>query len=194
MAFAAYPLVFGMQQLMEGIVWHGIEDGNLSVIEMASRSFAFFSHFFWLFWVPFSVWLLETDPTRKRFLLFLTAFGFCYGLSIFIPLLQEGWLSVEVARNSLDYRATMIYDGVIDRTVIRIVYALQVVTAFMVSTNPKVRLFGILILLSVIAAFIFYKYAFVSVWCFFAALLSFYIAYMVRDVRAFNSAKFIPES
>lgn len=192
MAFAVYPMFFGLQQFMEGIVWRGIDMGNLGLIEVSARGFAFFSHFFWLFWVPFSVWLLETDTTRKKFLLFLTAFGFCYGLSIFIPLLREGWLSVEVANNSLDYRATMIYDGVVDRTIIRIVYALQVVTAFMVSTNPRIRHFGVLILLSVIAAFIFYKYAFVSVWCFFAALLSLYMLYMLRDVRTLNAVKVMP--
>lgn len=194
MAFAAYPMAFGLQQVMEGIVWRGIDTGNLSLIEMAARGFAFFSHFFWLFWVPFSVWLLETDTTRKKILLFLTAFGFCYGLSIFIPLLREEWLSVEVVRDSLDYRATMIYDGVVDRIIVRIVYALQVVTAFMVSTNPRVRLFGVLILLSVIAAFIVYKHAFVSVWCFFAALLSIYMVYMVRDVRALKTAKVLAGS
>jgi len=192
MAFATYPLAFGLQQVMEGLVWNGIEAGNLNLVEMAARGFALFSHFFWLFWVPFSVWLLESDRTRRKILLILTAFGFCYGLSIFIPLLRDGWLSVAVAHNSLDYRATMIYDGAVDRIVIRIVYALQVVTAFMVSTNPKVRLFGFLILLSVIAAFIFYKYAFVSVWCFFAALLSLYMVYMLRDVKSFQTMKVAP--
>jgi hypothetical protein len=194
MAFASYPILFGLQQVIEGIVWRGIEAGNQIQIEMAARSFAFFSHFFWLFWVPFSVWLLETEPNRKKILAFLTAFGFCYGLSIFIPLFREGWLSVEVVRNSLDYRATMIYDGVVDRIIIRIAYALQVVTAFMLSTNQRVRLFGVLILLSVIAAFISYKYAFVSVWCFFASLLSLYMVYMVRDVGVLKSVKVVPGS
>ena len=179
LAFAAYPLAFGIQQAIEGLVWQGIDGADPGLVDAAARGYTFFSHFFWLFWVPFSVWLVETGTMRRKLLLLLTVFGAVYGLSMYLPLLlQEGWLSVEVVRHSLDYRASMIYDGVIDRTVIRVVYAIQVVMAFMLSTNPQVRLFGGLILLSVIVAFLVWRHAFVSVWCFFAALLSFYMLYM----------------
>jgi hypothetical protein len=182
LAFAAYPLAFGMQQAIEGLVWQGIDSGNPDLVDVAARGYTFFSHFFWLFWVPFSVWLVEPGARRRKLLLFLTVFGAVYGLSMYVPLLlQEGWLRVEVVRHSLDYRASMIYDGVVDRIVIRVVYAIQVVTAFMLSTNPRVRLFGGLILLSVIVAFLVWRHAFVSVWCFFAALLSFYMLYMLRN-------------
>jgi len=183
LAFAAYPLAFGMQQAIEGLLWQGIDTGNPELVDAAARGFTFFSHFFWLFWVPFSVWLLETDATRRKALLFLVVFGAGYGLSMFVPLLlQEGWLKVEVVRHSLDYRASMIYDGVVDRIIIRVVYAMQVVAAFMLSTNPKVRLYGVFILLSVAGAFLSYRHAFVSVWCFFAALLSLYMLYLLKGV------------
>jgi len=183
LAFAIYPVAFGMQQALEGLVWNGINQGNSALVDNAAIGFAFFSHFFWLFWVPFSVWLLETNATRRKILLTLTIFGACYGTSIFVPLLQEGWMTVEVMHHSIVYQATMIYDDYIDRMIIRVIYALQVVTAFLISSNPKVRSFGILIMLSVIAAFATYRYAFVSVWCFFAALLSFYMLYMLREVK-----------
>jgi hypothetical protein len=184
LAFASYPLAFGLQQLGEGFVWLGLGSGDGELVNTSALGFAFFSHFFWLFWVPFSVWLLETDRTRRKILLFLSVFGACYGISIFIPLFQEGWLRVEVMHHSIAYQATMIYDDYIDRLVIRLIYALQVVTAFMISSNHKVRIFGVLILLSVIMAFATYRYAFVSVWCFFAAILSIYMLYMVKDVKS----------
>jgi hypothetical protein len=179
---AAYPLAFGLQQAIEGVVWHGINSDNQSLVDLASRCYVFFSHFFWLFWVPFSVYYLETGRTRKRFLGILTVLGLLYGLSLFMPLiLREGWLVVELARHSLLYKTTMIYDGIIDRQLVRGIYALQVFLALVLSSYPRVRVFGVMILISVIGTFVFFKYAFVSVWCFFAAILSAYLLVVLRN-------------
>lgn len=181
---AIYPLAFGLQQAIEGSVWHGINSNNQSLVDIGSHFYVFFSHFFWLFWVPFSVYYMERTGARKRFLGMLTILGALYGLSLFIPLiLNKGWLVVEVAQNSLLYKTTMIYDGIIDRQVVRGIYALQVFLALILSTNSKVRVFGILILISVIGTFVLFKYAFVSVWCFFAAILSAYLLFMLKSER-----------
>lgn len=181
---AVYPLAFGLQQAIEGSVWYGINSNNQLLVDTASHVYVFFSHFFWLFWVPFSVYYMEKAGTRKRFLGMLTILGALYGLSLFLPLvLNKGWLVVEVAQNSLLYKTTMIYDGIIDRQIVRSIYALQVFLALILSTSSKVRVFGMLILMSVIGTFILFKYAFVSVWCFFAAILSAYILFMLRSER-----------
>ena len=181
---AAYPMAFGLQQAIEGAVWLGINSNNQSLVDMASLGYVFFSHFFWLFWVPFSVYYMEMAGTRKRFLGILTILGFLYGLSLFTPLiLREGWLVIEVVQNSLLYKTTMIYDGIVDRQVVRGVYALQVFLALILSSNPKIRIFGVMILVSVLGTFVFFKYAFVSVWCFFAAILSAYLLMVLQSER-----------
>ena len=187
---AAYPLAFGLQQAIEGAVWHGINSGNQSLVDYAAQYYVFFSHFFWLFWVPFSVYYMEKAGARKRFLGILTIIGALYGLSLFIPLiLGEGWLVVELVRDSILYSTTTIYDGIIDRQVVRGIYALQVFLALVLSSNPRVRVFGVMILISVTGAFVFFKYAFVSVWCFFAAILSAYILFMLkRESRLINQS------
>jgi len=181
---AAYPMAFGLQQAIEGAVWLGINSNNQSLVDVASLGYVFFSHFFWLFWVPFSVYYMETAGARKRFLGVLTILGFLYGLSLFLPLiLREGWLVIETAQDSLLYKTTMIYDGIVNRQVVRGIYALQVFLALILSTNRKVRVFGIMILMSVLGTFAFFKYAFVSVWCFFAAILSAYLLLILRSER-----------
>ena len=181
---AAYPLAFGMQQAIEGVVWHGMNSNNESLVYISSQGYVFFSYFFWLFWVPFSVYYLEKEGARKRFLGVLSIMGFLYGLSLFMPIiLRDGWLVIEIAQNSLLYKSTTIYDGIIDRQVIRGIYAIQVFLALILSTNLKVRIFGVMILASVIGTFVFYKYAFVSVWCFFAAILSAYLLVILQSER-----------
>ena len=61
------------------------------------------------------------------------------------------------------------------------IYALQVFLALILSTNHKVRLFGVMIMISVIGTFAFFKYAFVSVWCLFAAILSVYLLIALKS-------------
>ena len=178
---AAYPLAFGIQQAFEGAVWHGINSSNPALVDVASQGYVFFSHFFWLFWVPFSVYFMEDRGPRKRFLGALTILGALYGLSLFIPLiLWDGWLVIELVQDSILYRTTMIYDDIIDRQVVRGIYALQVFLALVLSSNIRIRIFGIIILTSVVGTFAFFKYAFVSVWCFFAAILSVYLLFALR--------------
>lgn len=183
--FAAFPLAFGLQQGIEGFVWLGIQGGNDAMVSIASRGFLFFSHFFWLAWVPFSVWMIETNGARKRAAAVLTTIGFVYGLSIFLPSFLIGtWLAMELVNQSLDYRTTLIYDGFVSRTVLRLFYAAIVVSALFVSSDRRIQLFGALVAVSLALTYAFFAYAFISVWCFFAAILSAYLtAIIVLDNR-----------
>lgn len=178
--FAAFPLAFGIQQGFEGLVWLGIQGGNDAMVSISSRGFLFFSHFFWLVWVPFSVWMIETNLARKRVVAVLTAIGFVSGLSIFLPSFLIGdWLSMEQVNRSLDYKTTLIYDSFINRTVLRFFYAVIVLSALFLSTDHRIQVFGTLVLASLAVAYVFFAYALISVWCFFTAILSAYLAAII---------------
>jgi len=173
---AVYPIVFSIQQAIEGILWIGFNAGDQTTIAAASRGFLFFSHLFWLAWIPFSVYWLGGETWRRRLLLALTIVGALFGLSIFLPsFLIADWLSVEQAWHSLEYRTVLIYEGIVNRTVLRGIYALIIVSALLLAPNPQVRTFGGLIAASLIVAFLFFAHAFISVWCFLAAVLSSYV-------------------
>lgn len=181
LAFAAFPLAFGVQQFFEGMVWLGLGRDDAALVQAASRGFLFFSHFFWLAWVPFAAWMIEPHPVRRRIMAALTALGFVYGLSIFLPaFLLSGGLWVEMVRHSLEYHTMLIYEDVIDRSILRVVYAIIVVTALFLSSDRRVRLFGVLILVSLLVTYAFFAYAFISVWCFFAAALSLYLVAVIH--------------
>ncbi len=176
--FAAFPLAFGLQQALEGAVWLGLAADNTGLVAAASRGFLFFSHFFWLAFVPFAVWRLEADPKRKRFLAGLAMLGFVYGLSILLPaLFQRGGLEVEVVQRSLEYHTVLIYEGFISRAVLKVFYAIIVVSALALSSNGYIRFFAVMITLSLLLTYVFFAYAFISVWCFFAAGLSLYLVW-----------------
>lgn len=183
--FAAFPLAFGIQQGFEGFVWLGIQGGNDAMVSISSRGFFFFSHFFWLVWVPFSVWMIETNQTRKRIVAVLTTIGFVFGLSLFLPSFLIGdWLSIEPVNRSLDYKTTLIYDSFINRTVLRFFYAAVVFSALFLSTDRRIQVFGALVMASLAVTYSFFAYAPISIWCFFAAILSAYLAaIIVLDIR-----------
>lgn len=184
MPLAIYPLAFSIQQALECVLWLGVTSGDSATIAVASRGFLFFSHFFWLAWVPYSAYCLETETRRRKAFLGLTAIGSVYGLSLFLPAFSIiDWLSVELVKNSLDYKITLIYDGFVSRTALRAVYALIVVSALVFSSDVRVKIFGGLIVAAQAMTYIFFAHAFISVWCFFAAALSVYIATILADAR-----------
>ena len=178
--FAVYPLGFGIQQIFEGLLWLSL-GRQLDCQYPAAFGFMFFSHFFWLWWVPLSVWWLEATGIRKNIALGLTITGAVYGALMYFPvLLNDGWLQIVLMNHSIVYEARLIYDGFMPRELVRAIYAVIVVSSLLTTSDRYVRYFGILILLSVVLAKLFFDYAFISIWCFYAALLSVYIVYMLH--------------
>ncbi len=185
-ALAVYPLAFGVQQAIEGVLWLALAAGHQDLVALAARGFLFFSHFFWPAWVPLSIWCLETqsEPWRRRALFALVVSGLLFGLSISLPsLIRHDWLSVEIVDGSIEYNTVLIYDGVVGRTVLKVAYAAIVVCALVLSTERLVQVFGGIILVSLLVAEHYFAHAFISVWCYFAAVLSIYVGVMLT-VRA----------
>lgn len=183
--FALLPLVFGLQQIFEGFVWLGIgPDGGASV-RLPALGFMLFSHVFWLFWIPFACYALEDNVFRKKLFYGLVFIGAALGLSMYIPLwLHADWLSVLVTKQSIDYKTILIYDDYLPRVALRVFYAVVVLVPLLLSSELYIKIFGGIIAVSVAFASVFYGYAFISVWCYFAAVLSMYILFMiVRKTR-----------
>lgn len=173
---AAYPIAFAVQQAVEGLLWLGVNANDPTTIAAASRGFLFFSHFFWLAWVPISMYWIEKDRKRRVPLLALSGLGILFGLSLFLPLLlRMDWLSIELVQQSIEYKTVLIYDGLVDRRILRAFYALIIVSSLFLSSDRRVRVFAALVTASLIVAYLFFAHAFISVWCFFAAILSAYL-------------------
>lgn len=86
------------------------------------------------------------------------------------------WASVEMVQHSLKYKVTLIYDDVVDRTALRTLYAIHIVFALLLASDVRIKIFGGLILASLLITYLFFSYAAISIWCFFAAVQSGYIA------------------
>ena len=58
-------------------------------------------------------------------------------------------------------------------------YAITLIMSLLFSSGRRINIFGIMLLISGFVAYWWYIYAFTSIWCFFAAILSTYITYII---------------
>lgn len=180
---ALLPLMFGFQQVFEGFVWIDLASA-VPEPRLTALGFMFFSHFFWLLWVPLACLAVETKPIKRKLFMGITVPGATLGLLMYVPLwIHSDWLTVEINQHSISYKAILLYDEYIPRIVSRVLYALIVLIPLLLSSQYYVRIFGVIIFFSIAFATIFYGYAFISVWCFFAAILSLYILYMISQLK-----------
>jgi hypothetical protein len=166
---------------LEGVLWLGLGDplGDLvgapppTLAPMLALGFLAFAYALWPALVPLAARSVEPRPRRRLMFGLLAIAGTAGGLFIYLPLLlNPDWLGVGILGGSILYEPKMLFDSVLSAPLGRGLYALVVLVPLLASSEPLVRRFGLLIFLSVVLSAVAYGYAFVSVWCFFAAVLS----------------------
>lgn len=177
---AAVPLFFGVQQISEGFVWQAINHQESA--HAPSLFFLFFALAFWPFWFPFLTTLMESEPRRRWIFLALTIFASSWFWVLYFPLLMgpESILKIEMAHHSIRYDyydALPIYDYV-KRPILQLLYFACVALPMAFSTQSLGRIPGIALGVSALVAAVVFEHAFVSVWCFFAAVMSIYCCVM----------------
>lgn len=187
---AGCPFFFGIQQVFEGLLWLGIGSNKLILIHYSSLVFLFFSQFFWLFWTPFSAFSLESNKLIKRILMIFMIVGFFYGALLYIPLLfDDNLLNIQVLERSIDYTTTFILNDLFPKNFSFLFYAFILLGSLFISSNRSLNYLGGLLFLSALVTYIYFIYAFISVWCFFAAILSSYLIYTINKVSRVNYRK-----
>ena len=175
---AAFPYLFALQQTLEGFVWLGNSDRYFSSIETISTyGFLLFASLLWLVLSPLSIYYLEQDLNRKRFLLGLTIGGLLLGSYIFGWIIYHG-VSPQIFSGNLFYDLSFIpyYE------VSKYLYLAIIVLPFLIAHNSKLKIFGGLVTISFILSQIFFQVTMVSVWCFFAAVLSGSLYFVIGDL------------
>jgi len=190
--WALVPVFFGFQQAFEGLVWQALDAGNASAAVPFALGFHFFSHFLWLWWLPLCSYLVEPGQTsnigklRKKIIGGCAAFGAFAGTLVYsVMLFHPEWMSAAVKEHSVIYDYSAPYRSPIDIPVTPVtLYGLTILVPLLFSSHRLIRVFGVLVALSMALASAVYNAAFISAWCFFAAALSLYIIYMIRYLVA----------
>ena len=87
--FAAIPLLFGVQQLAEGVLWLTLPNPDqVNTQKVFTYIFLFFAQVVWPVWVPIAFLLLEKNTNRRKGQKILVAAGVVVGLYLFYCLLN----------------------------------------------------------------------------------------------------------
>jgi hypothetical protein len=165
--FASIPLLFGIQQAIEGVVWLSFDVPLLHTI--ATYAFIIFSHVLWPIFIPLAIMLLETDQHRKKILGLISFVGLAVGAYLAYYIITDV-VTVQVINKSLSYYSLNFYP-----TLILMMCLLATCGSCFFSSHRIIHYFGIVLSLSfVIAAWFFFE-TFFSVWCFLAAILSVFV-------------------
>ena len=164
--FAAIPMLFAMQQLIEGVIWLTFAEEVTRLNAAMTYAYSFFSHVLWPVYVPVAVLLMEPAVWRRRTLTAFVAAGAAVGAYLLYVLLAYPIMSRPTGQH-------IVYDSPhFFAAATMTLYLLSTAISPLLSTHRWVVVFGALAMLSFAAAYAFYAMWFISVWCFFAALLS----------------------
>lgn len=175
--FAMIPLLFGVQQFMEGWLWVALQnEGYMTTEVLAKYGFIVFAQLIWPVWVPLSVYHIEKDSRRKRIIGFSLLLGIVLFAMVLYNLLHFG-VDAHINQHHIYYTIGK-YDS--SNWWSGIFYLLPAVFPFILSSMRQINYLGILMFLLFVLAKIFYLEYMISVWCFFAAVMSVYILYVLQ--------------
>ena len=140
----------------------------------------------WPMMIPFSVLFMEENRKRKKVLIVLLAIGIVlsmyYSYCLLFFNVNPQIMNYHIQYNS-DFPKSL-------AKVAFIVYLIATITPLFVSSIKRVHLLGVLMFLSCLVTAIFFTQYLTSVWCFFAALISGVIYWILRDSKIqFNFEK-----
>ncbi len=165
-AFAAIPALFGLQQFIEGVLWLSVTRDAPQIAAAMTYAFAFFSHLFWPVYVPLAVLLIEPDRQRQRAIFGCALLGLTVSSWLLLSMSEYGVVA-QVHSQHIEY----VSRGDLGPLTM-LSYLIATSLSPLISSHRTVRAFGALALLSFVAAYLVYSVWFISVWCYFAALLS----------------------
>lgn len=167
--FASIPLLFSIQQIIEGVVWLSFDVAWLNAT--ATYIYAMFAIILWPIFTPFSVLLLEKTEWRRKILITFLVLGIGLNSYVGYCMLKDS-VSSSIVNHSLAYNIHSFDEFHPVHFLGIALYLLTVIGSCFISSYKKVNLFGGALLVSSLSAYIIFNTTFYSTWCFFAAVLS----------------------
>ena len=175
---ALIPLLFSVQQLLEGVLWIVlVESSRSSLSNMLMNGFLFVAFIVWPVATPLCVYLLEPKRSRKLLMRPFIALGVVVS-SYLLWFLATETVTARIVNHCILYDAK-IYGP---RELVAI-YLTATVVPFLFSSSRIIVLLGVVNIALCAVAFYAYAVTFVSVWCFLAAIVSAFIYYEVSRGR-----------
>ena len=185
--FASIPLLFAVQQIAEGFLWVTLPNPAYALVSQGlTYVFLFFAQFFWPLWVPIAILMLEKESKRKNIQKILVRIGilvaFYSAYSLLAYPIHAKIVGYHVIYKIDNPNPIGIYGGIL--------YFIATVVPPFFSHIKRMWMFGTTIFISYIISIIFFDHYVVSVWCFFASIISISIYAIMLEIRNMNKNAF----
>jgi len=180
--FVAFiPLLFALQQLIEGFLWMALgNNGYPSWVPLwLSNLYGIFIGVIWPVYAPFAIYRVEANYRTKKIIMSMLLAGLGLAGYTVIGLVDEP-IVARIVNQSIHYAHEV--EG---QQLVLMMYLFATCVPFILSSNRWLNVTGGVITMGFFVAFLAYRQTFASVWCFFAAaasaLLYFYIINQVKN-------------
>lgn len=164
---AATPVLFAVQQAIEGFLWLTLPDApNGAAASALTLAFLIVALVFWPVFAPLAAMSIETNAKRRRLMSFWLVVGVATSAYFLRGLLARHDVAVIHDEHIVYFR------GQLQVTVMSVAYLAAVTAPLLLSSRRTIVAFGAIILVGSPVAYALYMEAFQSVWCFFAAAAS----------------------
>lgn len=164
---AGAPLVFALQQALEGALWLALPHGGTSLLALClANGFVVCAMVVWPVLAPVAVGLVEPVRLRRNLIYWLVPLGLAFAAYSAFDIASHPYHAV-ISYRSLCYVNDSPYPS----------YAIAIYMAatcggFLLSSQGTLRIFGLVIVAAFIISIALFETVLVSVWCFFAAIAS----------------------
>ncbi len=164
---ALIPLIFALQQIIEGLLWIVLKDGNMPQAQfLLSNTYGIFIGVIWPLYAPYAVYSAETNIKRRKIIASVGVTGLGLAIYTIIGLTNQP-IVAEIINHSINYKHDV--DGY---QIVIVMYLLATCVPFIFSSFKHLYIAGIAITIGFFVAYWTYTETFASVWCFYAAIAS----------------------
>ena len=175
-ALASLPLLFGLHQLTEALVWWGLRgDVATSVEHVAVWVYLLFAFAALPILVPLAVGLIERVSARRRAVLVFGVLGVAVASALTVAMFR-GPIHAAIGDRSVVYTVGSVSHG----GQLTALYVVATCGALLASSYRDIELLGVLNLIAIPVLMWLTISGFVSLWCFWAAIVSVVIALHLR--------------
>lgn len=175
------PFLFALQQASEGTLWLLLPNEPHSLLtSIFTLSFLFFAFIVWPIWIPFSLFVAEKIKSRKIIIGCIFLAGILFGLYS-LTYLYGNEVRAEIVGRSISYYLVNPFQ--VNLWLLKGVYGLIVLIPCFISSLEYIKGYGYLIIASWTFTALFFLATFSSTWCFFSAILSLYLVFVVLKNR-----------
>jgi uncharacterized protein DUF6629 len=179
LALAAFPVLFAFQQVVEGLLWLDLASPEGSALRgVLVHAFQGYAEVFWPVFAPLAALLIERERRRKILISICLAIGVALSAYLLVAMIGHPY-QASVGEGHVVYRNDFPYPKGIEAP-----YVVATTLSLLLCSAKEVQRLALVILVGFAVAYVSFHHAYISVWCFFAAIASVLVYLYVRSVTA----------